>query len=148
MGAAVYVNGLREGVTPIEIGLSRNIKKRVIRIEADGYDPVEIRLKRSLSTDKVLGNIFLGAAGGALNGAFYGWILGAPDNLLGWIAAAGAAVGIAGAQAVDMKMGGYTLHPTVLEVTLKKSDGSPRVQTMFIDTAELRNVEWIRIRRD
>lgn len=147
-GAAVYVNGLREGVTPVEISLPRSIKKRTIRIEAAGYDPIEIRLKRSLSADKVFGNIFLGAAGGALNGAFYGWILSAPDNLLGWIAAAGAAVGVVTAQIVDARMSGYTLQPTVLEVTLTKSDGAPRVETMSLEADRIQNVKWIRVRRD
>lgn len=147
-GATVFVNGMREGITPVEISLPRKIKNRVIRIESAGYDPVEIRLKRSLSADNVFGNIFLGGAGGALNGLFYGWIASAPDNLLGWIAAAGAAAGIVVAELVDMSRSGYTLHPTELEVTLKKTDGTPRVDTIFVKADELRNVKWIRVRKD
>ena len=147
-GSTVFVNGNRQGETPIGIRLPSKKRGQVIRIEAAGYDPVEIRLTRSLSADVVFGNIFLGAAGGALNGLFYGYIAGAPDNMLGWIAAAGAAAGIVIAQVFDTAPYGYTFHPTKLEVTLKKTDGSPRVEIVFVDPDELRNIKWIRVRKD
>ena len=147
-GATVFVNGNHRGETPMEIRLTRINKDEVIRIEAAGYDPIEIRMKRSLSTKVVFGNIFLGAAGGALNGAFYGYIAGAPDNLLGWTAAAGAVVGILIAQVFDTARSGYTLRPTELEVKLKKAAGAPRVDTIFLSADDVRNVKWIRVRRD
>jgi hypothetical protein len=40
------------------------------------------------------------------------------------------------------------LKPAELIVTLKKADGSPRVETMLIDADDLQNIKWIRIHRD
>jgi endo-1,4-beta-mannosidase len=42
----------------------------------------------------------------------------------------------------------YTLTPKNLTVTLTKADGVPRVDTMLIDADDLRNIKWIRVRRD
>jgi hypothetical protein len=42
----------------------------------------------------------------------------------------------------------YTLTPKNLTVTLTKADGTPRVDTVLIDADDLRNVKWIRVRRD
>ena len=45
MGATVIVNGVQQGVTPLEIRLARKEKGQVIRIESPGYNPIEIRRK-------------------------------------------------------------------------------------------------------
>src|SRR5512140_2454487 len=65
-GATVSVNGVEQGVTPLMIWPDRKWKGQVIRIEAPGYNPVEIKLKRNLSEGPVLGNFFVGAMSGVV----------------------------------------------------------------------------------
>ena len=43
---------------------------------------------------------------------------------------------------------GYTQTPKNLTVTLTKADGPPRVDTMLVDADDLKNVKWIRVRKD
>jgi len=144
-GATVIVNGFEQGVTPTEICLSRNKKGQVIRIEAAGYNPVEIRPKRRLSIVPILASVLAGA----IVGAYYGFEEWSDENTLdlglpvsiGLGAAIGVGAGIAGSNA-------YTLRPTNLEVTLTKADGPPRIDTILLDPDELRNIKWIRVRRD
>lgn len=144
-GAAVIVNGVERGVTPMNICLHRNKKGQVIRIEAAGYNPVEIRPKRRLSAVPILTSVLAGAIGCACYAIYY-WSndetfgLGLPASI-GLGAAIGIVVGINGSS-------GYTLHPTNLEVTLTKADGRPRVDTVLLDTEDFRNVKWIRVRKD
>ena len=59
VGATVSVNGMQEGTTPLEIRLVRREKGQVIRIEAPGYNPFEIRTQRNISFKTILGNIVL-----------------------------------------------------------------------------------------
>ena len=49
---------------------------------------------------------------------------------------------------IDSGSKGYTLTPGELSVTLTKADGPPRVDSIVIDANDLRNVKWIRVRRD
>jgi PEGA domain len=60
VGAAVIVNGVRKGVTPLEIRLARKEKAAVIRIESPGYDPVEIRPEPKRSRGLFSRNFLLG----------------------------------------------------------------------------------------
>jgi PEGA domain len=145
-GAAVIVNGVERGVTPVEICLLRNKKGQVIRIEAAGYNPVEIRPKRRLSAIPILASVLAGAIGCA-GYALYYWFndddplgVGLPVSI-GLGAAIGVGVGISGSS-------GYTLHPTNLEVTLTKADGQPRVDTILLDAEDFRSVKLIRVRKD
>jgi hypothetical protein len=43
---------------------------------------------------------------------------------------------------------GYVLRPKELSVTLTKANGEPRVRVLLIDAAAMRNITWIRVRRD
>jgi len=45
-GAMVSVNGVPQGITPVEVKLTRTVKNQIVRIESPGYDAVEIRPKR------------------------------------------------------------------------------------------------------
>lgn len=153
VGATVIVNGVEQGVTPLVIWPDRKWKDQVIRIESPGYNPVEIKLKRSLSEGPIFGNFFIGAMFGVVPGTIIGlWFL----NIDKWTEAnftliwALCAAAFDGAfTAVDIGNGsGYSLSPTDMMVTLTKADGAPRVDTMLIDADDFRNVKWIRVRRD
>jgi len=144
-GAAIIVNGVRKGVTPKLILLSRKTEDQTIRIECPGYNPFEIRMMRSYSGFHVLANGLLGLViGTAVAGA---WYLSrdetAPDGSLCVGAAVGAFV------LIDVATrAGYTLTPKDLTVTLTKAVGTPRVRTLLVDAEEFQNVKWIRVCRD
>lgn len=153
VGAAVAVNGVQQGVTPLEIRLARKQKGQVIRIESPGYNPVEIRPRRKISADSILGSFLLGLAPGLAPAIFW---LGSShtktdpseeDRILSIYIKSAAVLG--GLFALtDIGGKGYTLTPKNLTVTLTKADGTPRIDTMLIDADELQNVKWIRVRRD
>ncbi len=144
-GATVFVNGVREGETPLGLFLARKHKAPVIRIEAPGYDPVEIRVGRKTLGSAVVGNILLGAvpavyavARNSLShhgeGGLAVWLL--------WAAAFGAVFTI-----FDATTGSINeFAPKEIVVTLKKSNGPPRVETILVDAKDFRNVKWIRVR--
>lgn len=144
-GATVFVNGVRQGETPLGLFLARKHKGPVIRIEAPGYDPVEIRVGRKTTGLAVLGNILLGvipavvpAARHSLahdgEGALTIWFL--------WAAAFGAAFTV-----FDTATGSINeFAPKEIVVTLKKSNGPPRVETILVAEEDFRDIKWIRIR--
>jgi hypothetical protein len=156
VGATISVNGQQQGVTPLEIRLARKEKDQVIRIESAGYNPYEIRVKRGISPWVVLMDVVKGAASGFGAALLYAGITNEPgvstdpdafdsENVL--VLAIPAA--IIGFSLLDLASGKiYTLKPAELIVTLKKADGTPRVETMLIDADDLQNIKWIRIHRD
>ncbi len=149
-GATVSVNGVQQGVTPLEVKMARKKKGQVIRIESPGYNPMEIRMKHKFSgIPHLLSDVLLGAFIGLWltmavgSGGYDAWIEGFKYRWP-WVPAA-----IGSLLLVDLAPGkGYTLTPKELIVTLKKADGAPRVDTMFVDADEFRNIKWIRVRRD
>jgi hypothetical protein len=148
IGATVAVNGIRQGVTPLEIWLDKKERGQVIRIECPGYNPVEIRPKRQLSIGTAVGNFLLGLGPGLLAAlAFAGPESSASDAtaisiwVLGTVASGGIFTLIDGGK-------GYALSPKELNVTLTKVDGPSRVETMLVDPDDLRNIKWIRVHRD
>lgn len=155
VGATVSVNGVEQGVTPVEIRLERKPKGQIIRIESPGYNPIEIRPERKLSGSVILGNFLLGIGPGFLPALIFG--LGrlfdstkATDTATALIWGLSAAAFSGGFTFIDTGVNGkgYTLKPKELIVTLTKVDGTPRVDTIFISAGDLRNVKWIRIHRD
>jgi hypothetical protein len=144
-GAEIIVNGVRKGVTPKLILLSRKVEGLTIRIECPGYNPFEIRMARSYSSFHVLANGLLGlVVGSAVAGA---WYLArdetAPDGSVCILAAIGAF------SLIDVATrAGYTLTPKDLTVTLTKAGATPRVDTVLLDADDFRNVKWIRVQRD
>ena len=151
VGAAVIVNGVRQGVTPLEIRLARKDKGQVIRIESPGYNPFEIRPQRRISAGPIAGNFLLGLIPGAVPAVFYS--LEHDDEpgdgtrtVLIWMLSAAAFGALF--TTIDCAGSGYELNPRDVTVTLSKADGTPRVDTMFLDPDELRNVKWIRVHRD
>lgn len=151
-GARVSVNGQPQGTTPLEIRLLRGRKNPLIRIEADGYDPVEIRPERKLSGGPVIGNFLLGiipAIGPALA---YNMAHDEDPNVgqmsfLIWGAGALAVGGLL--TALDTGGGpGFELRPREIIVTLAKTKGQPTTRTVLLAPGEFENVTWIRVRRD
>ncbi len=147
MGATVTVDGVRQGVTPCELKLPRKEKVRVIRIESPGYDPMEIRMRRSVSTPHALSNVLLGSLVGLITAiAIYA---NNDEQNAGVLVVTCGSAGIGAFFLIDFATGAaYSFKPTDLVVTLTKSEGPPRVDTMFIDADDLRNIKWIRVRQD
>lgn len=151
MGATVIVNGVPQGVTPLEIRLARKGKAQVIRIESPGYNPIEIRPKRKMSGGPIAGNVLIGLIPGAVPALAYNLKHDDEEGdgtrtMLIWVLAA-AACGAA-LTAIDSGGSGYVLNPRDLTVTLSKADATLRVDTMVLDPDDFRNVKWIRVHRD
>jgi hypothetical protein len=144
--AIVSVNGKKMGETPFYLTLARSEKKQVIRIESPGYDPFEIRVKRKAKAGYLLGDVLAGAAVGgtiALVPGLSGDEVLAKSFFLYGLLSTAIFIGI------DLAVGkGYTLEPKELVVTLRKSGGTPRVDTMLISSEDFQNVKWIRVHRD
>lgn len=74
-GAKVFVNGKQMSTTPVDLMLNRK-STVTLRLEKEGYDPYEIRIKRTLSafllSDLAVGALF-GVGNGKLQGAAAGW---------------------------------------------------------------------------
>jgi hypothetical protein len=146
----VSLNGRPQGITPVEIELRRGLKGQVIRIEYDGYDPVEIRLERKLSAGPVINNFLLGLIPGVIPA--FAWKLDHDESLLAstslliWGAGAAAVGGILTALDCGGPGKGYELRPTELTVTLTKTDGTPHVDTIFVDPDDFKDIIWIRVR--
>ncbi len=152
-GAAVIVDGVNKGVTPLWIRLARKHKNQAIRIESPGYNPLEIRMKRKFMkrkfpTDIALANVMFGAFCG------YHIAIGhkmAHDETVngGKVLLISLPLAIGFPFLIDMVTGaGYTIIPENLDVTLTKADGSPRIDTIFVDPDEVKNIKWIRVHRD
>jgi hypothetical protein len=136
-GATVSVNGVEQGVTPMDLRLARKDKGQVIRIEYPGYNPLEVRIRCSFSTVHAMANGLMGSLAGyrIANGG---------TLLLAWIPASIGAFFL-----IDLSTSaGYTLRPYDLIVTLSEADGPPRVDTMLLDADDFKNVKWIRVRRN
>ena len=151
VGATVIVNGIQQGVTPLEIRLARKEKAQVIRIESPGYNPIEIRPKRKMSGGPIAGNVLIGLIPGAVPAVLYNLKHDDEEGdgtrtMLIWVLAA-AACGAA-LTAIDSGGSGYELNPRDLTVTLSKADATLRVDTMVLDPDDFRNIKWIRVHRD
>jgi hypothetical protein len=144
-GAAVIVNGIPQGVTPLGLDLTRRHKAPVIRIESPGYDPVEIRVVKKVSGLPFLFNILAGFAPAIVpaarhsldhhgEGFFLIWSL--------WAVAFGA--GLTVFDTVTGTINEFDRKEIV--VTLKKADGPTRVETILMAAEDFRNIKWLRIR--
>ncbi len=153
VGAAVIVNGIEQGVTPLVLKLDRILKGPIIRIEAPGYNPVEIRPRRRISADSILGSFLLGLVPGIVPALL---LLGSdhaksdptdePAILSAYFKSAAVLGGLFAL--TDIGGRGYTLTPKNLTVTLTRADGTPRVEAMLVDADDFRNIKWIRVHRD
>lgn len=151
VGATVIVNGIQQGVTPLEIRLARKKKGQVTRIESPGYNPIEIRLKRKMSAGPIAGNVLIGLIPGVVPAFAYNMehddeLNAGTMTILIWVLTAAACGAVF--TAIDSGGSGYELNPKDLTVMLSKAAGTLRVDTMFLNPDEFRNVKWIRVHRD
>lgn len=156
VGATVIIDGVRKGVTPLELKLPRSKKGQVIRIESEGYNPVEIRLQRKMPGGTYISNFLFGFVTGAVVTVVWASateyapgvedITEVPGLIPVWILSSLALGTIF--TVFDGSGSGYSLNPGDLAVTLTKSDGTPRVDTIFIDAEDFQNIKWIRVRRE
>ncbi len=149
IGATVFVNGVEQGRTPIEIMLVRRQRGQVIRIESPGYNPFEIRMRRGLPAGPALGNVLSGGIAGYGIGLALHYLegVGGQSPWAVYLIPMSAAIG--SLFLVDFAVGqGHAFKPKELTVTLTKADGTARVDAMLIDSDDLRNVKWIRVRKD
>jgi len=156
LGAAVSVNGRQQGVTPLEIRLRSKVKDQVIRIESAGYDPLEIRVKRGISAGKLILAVVSGAASGVGLAFLYAaitrepWVTTDPAGFDSETVLVIAVPALMIAYPLIESSSGriYSLRPTELIVTLTKVDGPARLKTILVDAKDLRNIKWIRVRKD
>jgi len=155
-GAAVSVNGQQQGATPLEIRLSRKVKDQVIRIESAGYNPLEIRVKRGISAGKLIMDVVSGAASGVIVALLYAGITDEPlvtTHPAGFDSETVLVIAVPALMVAYPLIGSasgrvYSLRPTELTVTLTKVDGPARLETVLVDAKDLRNIKWIRVRKD
>jgi len=153
-GAEVFVNGACQGLTPLSIRLPRKEKGQIIRIESPGYNPVEIQARRTVSGEAIPGSVLLGFVPGIAPALLY---LGTdharmdPSDKPAILSVYLKSAAVLAMLFVSFDLGGgkgYSLTPGNLRVTLTKADGTPRVDTLIVDRAELQHVKWIRVRKD
>jgi hypothetical protein len=157
VGARIIVDGEDAGQAPLILSLKKNGSHR-IRIEKEGFNPTELVITRKLSPHAPLYLLAVpvGAAAGLGAGAVFGFF----DRLLRGEnvskTPSGAYVGLAigGALGVAFAVVGMTspqshsLSPRSLEVTLTKltGQGSPQVQVIYLDSEQLKDIQWLRIK--
>jgi len=152
-GAKIIVDGEEIDYAPLELKLKRK-KDHIIRIEKQGYNPLEIRITRKTSAPSVgisiIGNYFSGAIPGAFLGALVAYALKGEEGKSkskSWGAGCGVLIGWICTIITDFKSGAnYTLSLKELNVTLKKIEGKPQPNFILIDTEQLQNIKWIRIK--
>ena len=153
IGAKIIVDGEEAGYTPLTLELKRK-KDYVIRIEKPDYNSLEIRTTRvsspAVAGASILGNIFWGLLGAIPGAVIMGEAtIGEEDKLnRGFIIMSlGYFAGWGGGILVDILSGAYsTQSPKVLNVTLTKSEGKPQPAVLNIDSEQVQNLKWIRIR--
>lgn len=155
-GARVLVDSRDVGTAPLTLDLKRQ-RPRVIRIEKEGYNPREIRIKRNKPSALFWGGpLSYGFCGGVFLAHVLPWMvpdfpdkIGFRGTILGWYLLGGL-TGAAAASLIpltDLATGAaYSLSPKSLDVFLMPDRGQPRLDVTTIDEARLRDVHWLRIR--
>jgi len=147
IGAKIIVDGKEMGNAPLNLKLKRK-KEHFIRIEKQGYNPLEIGITHKTSA--------LGAS--ILTNALWGYLIGAVGPVLGIVVRSdGPAsplyflvptiVGWIGAVLLDTQSGATrTLSPKELNVTLTKIGEKPHLNCILIDADKFQDIKWIRIK--
>ena len=143
--ATVSVNGKPKGSAPTVVWLSRTKKNQVIRFEAPGYNPVEVKIGRHVTPLTYLGDVAFGVAVSTL----YEGIAFLEHDERASTTAISMSIGIGVPVLIDLATGrANTLAPKTLSVTLTKAEGPPRLETVSVDAAALPDLERITVRRD
>jgi hypothetical protein len=162
VGAKIIVDGEEIGNTPVHLELNRK-KSHVIRIEKQGYNPVEIGITRNTSLlMSVFGNIIWGLVGASLATILFsgeevatillpffvtGEELEEAAKKINTTGTLGFLAGWGGAILVDSLSGAnYTLTPKDLIVTLTKMGEKPGTDVILIDAEKFQDIKWIRIK--
>jgi hypothetical protein len=158
-GAKIIVDGEEMGYAPLNLKLKRK-KNHIMRIEKEGFNPLEIRISRGTSIGlTTLGNIlwgFIGAtlAGGkrALDLVIIGGFLSKEkaeeeSRKVGTAYLLGFLIGCGGTMLVDHLSGAnFRLSPKNLNVTLTKMEGKSQPDLILLDAEQFQNIKWIRIK--
>jgi hypothetical protein len=145
VGAEITVDGKEMGSTPLGLKLSKK-RSHVIRVDKQGYNPLEIRINRKTSDAlalSILGNaIVFGPVGVLLSASLGNHRL---KNLEGEIIM-GLLLGAGAGLFVDSLSGAnYALTPVDLDVAMTQVEGKPQPSAVFMDSGEFQNIKWIRI---
>lgn len=147
-GAKVVVEGKVKGFTPLNLHLKKT-KSHVIRIEKEGYNPLEIKITRESSskgglavTGDVLAAVVAAFIIGKTSSSYEydnGDALFMPKFIWG--------ICFIGLVALDYSGGGlYKLSPAELQVMLTKKEEQARLDYIILNARQLKNVRWIRIK--
>ncbi len=146
-GAKIIVDGEIKGITPLNLHLKK-MKKHLLRIEKDGYNPLEIKIKREGTSKSglLIAGDFI--AGGAVGYLIFSMFYSSDDPhrnlflpLFFW------GCSLVGVTALDYIGGGlYELFPADLQVTLTKIEDPARIDLIILDAGQFQNIKWIRIK--
>jgi len=157
-GARITVNGKNMGVTPLSLKLAKK-KDHLIRIEKEGYVPIEVRAVAQRSGGRrvfIMGNLNWGwlaampgayiAAGGLLGKSFG---LGAGKGAMqtgGLLMLLGAVAGLVGSIGVDTTPGADdSLQFADFNVTLQEREDGRSSEVAVMTLEDWQYVKWIRI---
>jgi len=141
-GPKITVDGKALGFVPLNLRLKRK-ENHVIRIEKQGYNPLEIIITSESSSSGlgILGDFFVAWLASRISALmipydgrlFLPWFIGG--------------ICFIGCVAVDDIAGGiYALSPSELHVILKEIKELPRTDLIILDAEQLNNTKWIRIK--
>ena len=149
-GAKIIVDGEEIGYAPLILKLKRKKKSHIIRVEKQGYNPLEIRITRKTSVGPIIGDLLLGGSMVFVYGLGYfrSDLSNDLPSTLGWVCLIGGGVLLLTAPfIVDIISGAdHVLSPKEINVTLEKIEGKPQPNFILIDTEQLKNIKWIRIK--
>ncbi len=147
-GAKISVDGEVKGNTPLNLHLKKT-KSHVIRIEKEGYNPLEIKIRQESSSEggwAMLGNFAAGVAVGVvlMEGLVTSWSN--HDGHLFFPLFVGGMC-LIGFMGFDYIGGGlYELHPAELQITLTPIEGQAKTDFIVISAERLNKIKWIRIK--
>jgi hypothetical protein len=143
IGARVLVDGKDKGVAPLTLKLAPS-RVRTVRIELDGYDPVEIQLAReSHFWSSYVPNILLGAV---IVGLVDPSVIDDDDefSLLAWALVLPTALALSGVDYLSGSLSFYAQES--LDVPLVPVQGEPHARVVLVTEHRWRAVKWLRVR--
>jgi hypothetical protein len=154
-GVKVIVDGEAVGETPVRLKLARRAE-HVVRFEADGYRPVEVRItrKRPPLGETILTSFWWAPVGGVVLGPFAYLIWNALDEppiegeLGRWLISisVGAVVGWVAGTAIDSRLpSNYDLSPQTLFFEMEKAEGTAPPLVVEVEPDRSGEIRWIRV---
>lgn len=155
-GIKVLVDGEAVGETPVRLKLARRAD-HVVRFEAEGYRPAEVRITRQRPTlgETILTSFWWGPAGAvalAIPGTFALSLVTEPAEEWGyapqafWSAVTGFVVGWTVGTIVDYNSkSNYDLAPQTIFVEMEKTDGFAPPLVVEAGPGPTGEIRWIRV---